>query len=126
MKKNKKILIIEDDRVLVSALKYEMEECGFNVTTYLEGQGALEKAVSEKPDLVLLDLVLPGVHGFEILKKLKEEEKTKNIPVIVVTNLGEESDRRKSLSLGALDYFVKASVDLSELSKKIKKIFKIK
>jgi len=122
MKTNKKILIIEDDNILIEALKFQLEDEGYNIVLYLEGMGAFEKAEKEMPDLILLDLVLPGVHGFDILKKLKDDKKTKNIPVIVATNLGEESDRKKAMSLGALDYFVKASIDLSELSAEIKKV----
>lgn len=121
MKKNK-ILIIEDDRVLVEALKFELKEQKYNISVSLEGDGAYEKVLKERPDIILLDLVLPGTHGFEILKKIKENSETKNIPVIVATNLGEESDKKKAMGLGAEDYFVKASVDLDQLSEKISKI----
>ena len=73
------------------------------------------------PDLIVLDLVLPGVHGFEILEEIKKDKKIKNIPVIVATNLGEDSDRKRSFQLGADEYFVKALNDLEDLSKTVTK-----
>lgn len=117
----KKILIIEDDRVLAEAIKIELEEKGFSVCSHYEGNSALEKIFQEMPDLIVLDLVLPGIHGFEILEKIKKDEKTKNIPVIVATNLGEESDRKRSFQLGADEYFVKALNDLEDLSNTVTK-----
>ena len=119
MSNKKKILIIEDDRTLVEALRLEFEENGFVVKVFMEGKGAYEKVLKEKPDLIILDLVLPGVHGFEILEKIKNDVLIKDIPVVIATNLGEESDREEAIRLGAMDFYVKASVGLGELSKKI-------
>ena len=75
----------------------------------------------KKPDLILLDLILPKIHGFEVLKKLKETEETKSIPIIVLTNLEEIEDVDKALELGAKTYLVKASYSLEEVVRKIKK-----
>lgn len=124
MKNKKKILIIEDNRVLIEALKLEFEEYGFEVKVFMDGQGAYENVVAEKPDLIILDLILPGIHGFEILRLIKNNNATKNIPVVIATNLGEETDREEAMKLGAIDFYVKAKVDLSELSKKIYEIIK--
>lgn len=122
MKKLKKVLIIEDDRVLVEALRTEFEDSGFEVSVFLEGEGAYEEVIKVKPDIIILDLVLPGVHGFDILKSIKSNEEIKKIPVIIATNLGEVSDKEKTLEMGAIDFYVKAEVDLRELSKRISKI----
>lgn len=122
MKNKKKVLVIEDDRVLVEALRTEFEDFGFALSVFTEGEGAYEEVVKIKPDIIILDLVLPGVHGFDILKRLKEDDAVKKIPVIIATNLGEVSDKDKALKMGAIDFYVKAEVDLRELSKRICKI----
>ena len=95
----------------------------FEVLPAKDGEGGLQLIRKEKPDLVLLDLVLPKMHGFEVLKSLKNDKNTEAIPVIILSNLGQFSDVKKGLDLGAKDYYVKASTDLSELSEKIKKLF---
>lgn len=122
MEKEKTVLIIEDDRALVKALEYGLKDKGLEVKAYFYGDGAYEKVLEIKPDLILLDLVLPGVHGFEILKAIKSGEITKDIPVIVATNLGEDSDKKRSMELGADDFIVKAQIDLEKIFEKIKKI----
>ena len=118
----KKVLVIEDDRVLIEALRTEFEDPCFTLSVFTEGEGAYEEVVKIKPDIIILDLVLPGVHGFDILKRIKEDEAVKKIPVIIATNLGEVSDKEKALKMGAIDFYVKAEVDLRELSKRICKI----
>lgn len=87
----------------------------------LDGETGLKLAKSQKPDLILLDLVLPKIHGFEVLKKLKEDKETKGIPVIVLTNLEGVGDVDKVLGLGATTYLVKAQYSLEEVVEKIKK-----
>lgn len=87
----------------------------------LDGETGLKLAKSQKPDLILLDLVLPKIHGFEVLKKLKEDKETKDIPVIVLTNLEGVGDVDKVLGLGATTYLVKAQYSLEEVVEKIKK-----
>jgi len=115
----KRILLIEDDPVLSEAIKIELETKGFEVIVHYEGSLAIEKIRETNPDLIILDLVLPGVHGFHILETIKKDKNYQHIPVIVATNLGEESDKKTSYALGADDYFIKALVDLDDLSKKI-------
>ena len=118
----KKIVVVEDEDVLVKALSIELLGAGFEVSSALDGEAGLALIQKEKPDLVLLDLTMPKLPGFEVLKKLKEEAHTKNIPVVILSNLGQDEDKKKGLELGAVDYFVKSSTDLSLLTEKIKKI----
>jgi len=119
----KKIIVIEDDPLLLKALNIELLSNDFEVLSAKDGKAGLELIRKEKPDLVLLDLVLPKMHGFEVLKSLKSDKNTEDIPVIILSNLGQCSDVNKGLDLGAKDYYVKASTDLSELSEKINKLF---
>ena len=118
----KKILVVEDEQILLRALNVELFSQGFEVLSAKDGETGLRLINEEKPGLVLLDLILPKMHGFEVLKAIKSNEDTKEIPVIILSNLGQDSDIKKGLELGAVGYFVKASTDLSELSKIINKI----
>ena len=112
----KKIIVIEDEQILLRALNVELLSQGFEVLSAKDGESGLKLIIQELPQLVLLDLILPKLHGFEVLKALKENESTKDIPVIILSNLGQDSDIKKANELGAADYFVKASTDLSRLS----------
>ncbi len=87
----------------------------------LDGEIGLRLAKTKKPDLILLDLVLPKAHGFEVLKRLKEDKETKDIPVIVLTNLEGIGDVDRAIELGATTYLVKANYSLEEVLEKIKK-----
>jgi DNA-binding response OmpR family regulator len=118
----KKILVVEDEQILLRALNVELLSQGFEVLSAKDGETGLRLVNEEKPGLVLLDLILPKMHGFEVLKAIKSNEDTKEIPVIILSNLGQDSDIKKAEELGAAGYFVKASTDLSELSKIINKI----
>lgn len=118
----KKILIIEDDAFLKNLESAKFNREGFEVmpaTTSEDVERALAQAI---PDVVLLDLVLPGVDGFGILEKLKKDEKTKNVPVIIFSNLSEQKDVERAKALGALEYIVKANYTLDEIAQKIKGI----
>jgi len=117
-----KILVVEDEPILLRALNVELLSQGFEVISAKDGETALKLARDENPSLVLLDLIMPKLNGFEVLKEIKNNDKTKEIPVIVLSNLGQEKDMKQVFELGAEDYFVKASTDLSELSKKINSI----
>ncbi len=116
-----KILFIEDEFALQKTLGEALQQEGYKVIAALDGEAGLRLAKSEKPDLILLDLVLPKVHGFTVLKQLKEEETTKTIPVIVLTHLEEMEDINKAIELGATTYLVKAQYSLEEVLEKIKK-----
>ncbi|MCP6719153.1 MAG: response regulator [Patescibacteria group bacterium] len=117
----KKILFIEDESALQKTFSDVLKGNGYEVISAIDGEIGLELAKNKKPDLILLDLVLPKIHGFEVLKKLKEHEETKDIPVIVLTNLEGVVDVDKAIELGATSYLVKAQYSLEEIIEKIKK-----
>jgi len=121
----KKILFIEDESALQKTLGEILKQEGYEVISALDGEAGLRladpPADGKKPDLILLDLILPKVHGLDVLKKLKEDEETKKIPVIVLTNLEEIKDIDKAIELGATTYLVKAQYSLEEVTEKIKK-----
>ncbi len=123
MKKNK-ILIIEDDKSLVKLLSQSLEKNFYEVVLAADVEEGFAKAFSEKPDLILLDIILPEKSGFECLKMLKKTKKTEKIPVIILSNLGQEDEIKKSLELGAKDYLVKASFSIDEIGEKISKTCK--
>ncbi len=103
----KKILIVEDDRDISELVRYNLEREGYDVSALFEGGDAFDHALKRKPDLIILDLMLPGTDGMEICRLLKNEEGTKNIPVIMLTAKGEESDVVVGLQMGADDYMTK-------------------
>ncbi len=115
-----KILIIEDDKFLLKLYSDKLRGEGFEVSGSLTGQEGLNKISAEKPDLLILDLVLPGKNGFEVLSEIKLNPKTKGIPVIVITNLGQESDIKRGLELGAAAYLVKSEFSMNSLSRTVK------
>ncbi len=122
--KNKKVLIIEDEATLQKALQEVLTAEGYDTSSALDGLRGLEIARQENPDLILLDIILPKMDGFGVLKELKSEEKTESIPVIILTNLSDISDVQKALDLGATTYLVKADFSLEDVIKKVKDILK--
>ena len=118
-----KIIIIEDDEILSKALCTDLADAGFNVLPAFDGESGLKLVRSEKADLVLLDLVLPKKHGLEILEEMKKTPDTRDIPVIVLTFLGDDETIKKSLRLGAADYLVKSSHALAEIVERVKNFF---
>ena len=119
---NKKILIIEDDLVLQSSLRDFLSAEGFDTEVAIDGEIGIQKALTEKPDLILLDIVLPKKNGYEVLQEVKANKETATVPIILLTNLGSLSDVEKALELGATTYLVKADYKLDEITKKIKEI----
>jgi len=122
MAKNQKpiLLIIEDDEILLRALYILFHKSNYTIASAVNGDTGLKMAQRLKPDMILLDLLLPKMDGFDILEHLKSNSELKKIPVIVLSNLGSDSDIKRAKSLGAEDYFIKAKTDLSTLAKKIK------
>lgn len=118
-----KIVLIEDDEILSKVLFTELKDAGFDVSQVFDGEAGLALVRSEKPDLVLLDLILPKKHGFLVLEELKKSPDTNAIPVIILTLLGEDEDIKKGLRLGADDYLVKSSHAVAEIVEKIKGFF---
>jgi DNA-binding response OmpR family regulator len=118
-----KILIVDDDRLMVKMYQGKFEDDGFDVAVAVDGQTGLDKALGFKPDLILLDVLMPNVNGLEMLKKLKGNAATKKIPVILLTNVGgSDEDIERGLSLGAVAYMVKAHYDAKDVVKKVKEI----
>ncbi len=118
----KKILFIEDEQALQKTLGEILRKEGYEVINALNGEIGLRLVKTEKPDLILLDLILPAVDGFEILKQVKNNPQTKKIPVVVLTNLDKMEDVEKALQAGATNYLLKTDYGLNELIEKIKKI----
>jgi len=118
----KKVLFIEDEPSLQKTLGDVLNENGYQAINALDGEIGLRMAKTEKPDLILLDLILPKMNGFEVLRLLKENEETKDIPIIVLTNLENIEDVNKVISLGAIAYLVKAQYSMEDLLKKVKEI----
>jgi len=125
-KQNKKILVIEDEATLQKALTTILVQEGFDVHSSLDGENGYKAASTFEPDLILLDLILPKMDGYEVLANLKKEEKTKNIPIIILTNLGSVNDVQKALDLGATTYLVKTDYDLTDVVGKIKQALSLK
>lgn len=118
----KKILIIEDDRFLRELMSRKLLSLQFDVVVAVDGEEGLEKIKSEMPDVVLLDLILPGINGFEVLENAKKNPATAKIPVIILSNLGQSEDIEKGLKLGAEDFLVKAHFTPQEIVNKLKSI----
>lgn len=118
----KKILIVEDDTFLKNLESSKFNREGFEVLPASSSEDVDRIMAETTPDVVLLDLVLPGVDGFGILKKFKSDEKTKNIPVVIFSNLSDEKDVVKAKEAGATEFIVKANYTLDEIAQKIKAI----
>lgn len=119
---NTKILCVEDDMFLSSLIGKKLGELGATLFSTDSGENAMEIAQREKPDIILLDILLPGMGGFEILEKIKSDERTKQIKVIVLSNLSQKSDIEKGKKLGAARFLIKATVDLDEIVNEIKAV----
>jgi DNA-binding response OmpR family regulator len=121
-KEKLKILLVEDDSFLLGmyATKFELE--GFKVLTAEDGEKAVRLVMKELPDVILLDIILPKLNGFEVLKQLKQEATTSKIPVILLTNLGQKDEIEQGWKMGAEDYLIKAHFMPSEVVEKIKKV----
>lgn len=121
----KKILIVEDDSTLQKALGEYLLSEGFEVEIALDGEEGIRRAKKTNPNLVVLDIILPRKDGYEVLKELKDDENTKNTPVILLTNLGSLSDVEKAIKMGATTYLIKADYTLEDVVKKIREILNI-
>ena len=117
----KRILLVEDDRFLRKAAEATLRRHGFTVCTAADGEEALQRMQAEIPDLVLLDLIMPKLQGFEVLRIMKQNPATKQIPVVVLSNLGQESDVQQALQGGAIAYLIKANLSLQDLVTQVKK-----
>lgn len=117
-----KILVVEDEEILLTALKEELITGGYEVEGAVDGQDGLDKVKTFKPDLILLDLVMPKMDGMEMLQRLKGDNEMRDIPVVILTNLSDYERISEALSLGAMDYLVKANYKLDDLLDKVKTV----
>lgn len=120
-RRKKKILIVEDDKMLSQALSDIIKEEAYKTEVVDNGLDVQKKAEEMEPNLILLDLILPGLDGFAVLKKLKTGTKTKKIPVVILSNLDKPADIKSVKVLGAVDYIIKASTNIEDIIKIIKK-----
>lgn len=120
----KKILIIEDDQNLLNNYQTELELRKFNVVSVTDGGKAVIAVEKENPDLILLDIMLPNKNGIDILEEVRSNDKFKTLPVIMLTNYGDEENIRRSLELGAIDYLKKYNVTPSDVGQRIEQILK--
>ena len=120
----KRVLLVEDDRFLRRACEKSLQHQGFTVSTAPDGEEALRAIHADPPDIILLDLLMPKVSGFEVLKDIRSDEKTRSIPVIILTNSSKETDVREIQSLGVTGYLVKANLSLEELGSQVKQALK--
>ncbi len=118
------MLIVEDDEVLLRALYLVFHEDAYSIATASDGDTGLKMAERMNPDIILLDLLLPKMSGFDFLKYTQANPTLKKVPVVVLSNLGDQDSIAKAKDFGAVDYFVKASTDLEDLRAKVAKIVK--
>ena len=122
MNEPKKILIVEDENFLSSLIKARLEKEGFVVSQSFDGEAALESLKKEKPSFVILDLILPKLSGFEVMEHISLDPELSKIPVIILSNLAQDTDIEKIKSLGAREYFVKVRISTDDIISRIKLI----
>src|SRR4030043_1115848 len=120
----KKILIVEDDKFLRDLISQKLLKESFCIAQAVDGEDGIKKIKEEHPDLILLDLILPGIDGFEVLTQMKADPSLVSIPVIILSNLGQKEDIEKGLKLGANDFLIKAHFTPGEIIEKIKNVLK--
>ena len=120
--KQTKVLLVEDDKMILDMYTLKFVQEGYKVVQAENGKDGLAMAKKENPDVILLDIILPQMDGFSVLKKLKSDSATKNFPVILLTNLGQDGDVKKGLELGAIDYLIKANYTPSQVVEKVKSL----
>ena len=114
-----KVVVADDDRMFRKAAETTLRRQGYTVATASDGEEALQLIRSERPDIIVLDLIMPKLQGFDVLRILKQDTLTSAIPVIVLSSLTQEQDKQEALDLGAVAYFNKAAFSLGELVKQV-------
>ncbi|MFH1451260.1 MAG: response regulator [bacterium] len=117
-----KILLVEDDPFLIDIYSTKLRSNGFEIDVAHDGEEALRKITERAPDLVLLDIVLPRVDGWEVLNRIKKQSQFKDLKIIILSNLGQEQEVRKGLELGVAGYLIKSHYSPSEIIAEIKKV----
>jgi two-component system alkaline phosphatase synthesis response regulator PhoP len=103
----KKIMVVDDEPYIARVIKFKLEQEGYSVISANDGQSGLQKIKEEKPDMVLLDVMMPGLSGYEVCQKIKQDAELAGIPVVILTAKGQERDREQGLTMGASDYITK-------------------
>jgi len=116
----KKILIVEDEEVMINLLERKLSQEGYKVETARDGEEGLGKMKKDKPDLVLLDIIMPRKGGFEVMEEMQKDKQLKDIPVIVISNSGQPVELDKAKELGAQDWLIKTEFDPQEVIEKVK------
>lgn len=119
----RKIILVEDEKILANLLERKLKEEGYEVFSAFDGKTGLETIIKEKPDLVLLDIVMPIMGGFEVMEEMNKKEETnlKKFPVIIISNSGQPVEINRALKLGVRDYLIKTEFDPKEVIEKVKK-----
>ncbi len=123
---NQKVLVVEDDQVMASLLTEKLAKIGMEVSFAVNGEACFKEIEKNVPDIILLDLILPGTSGFDILKKIKSDDRTKTTPVIILSNLGSRDEIQKGIEMGADAYLIKANVLIDEIIAKIQEVLQKK
>lgn len=119
-----KVLLVEDDQTLLEMYELKFKEAGFDLILAADGESGLELAKKEMPAVVLLDIMMPKMDGFAVLTQLRQDDATKNIVILMLSNLGQQTDIEKGKQLGAQDYVVKASMTPTQVVEKVKSYIK--
>lgn len=120
MPDHKIILLVEDEPLLANLLKQRLEKEGYAILSAGDGEEALSVLKANRPDLILLDVILPKMSGFELMEQLKNNPAYGSFPIVIISNLGQDTDVQKGKMLGAVGYFVKAKLSIEDLVKRIK------
>ena len=115
MENNRKVLIVEDDKFLLRAYTTRMKKEGFEILEANDGNEAMEQVKNNTPDVILLDIIMPNKDGFAFLEELRADEEHKDIPVFIISNLGQAADIQRAKDLGIEDYFVKADIAIADV-----------
>lgn len=121
----KRVLVVEDDALLSKAMSAGLSEENFEVMVVENGLKVKDATLSFRPDVILLDMIIPGIDGFAVLKDLKNEKKTSNIPIAVISNLGSPPDIKSAKVLGADEYFIKANTEINKIVSYVKRVLKV-
>lgn len=124
MPQQKIVLVVEDEETIRNMYKTSLTNNGYEVVTAADGEEGIKMAQEKKPDVILLDIMMPKIDGWTTLQDLKKDDATKDIPVVMLTNLGQDEDRSRGEEFGAVDYWVKADLTPMQINEKLKKIIK--
>lgn len=125
MAESKKILLVEDDVFMLEILSEKLKKSGFDVSIAKDGEDCMKILESLRPDIILLDILMPKIDGFEVLRIMKTKNELSNIPIVVLSNLGQKEEIQRAMDLGARDYIVKANFTTREIVEKINSVLSL-